>query len=78
MPQNPNSPKRPLLFALTMACASLLYSLGGRGGYCRYEPAVEIFGFWKTAKIFISVFLVVFVISYILRKLGISIDDRDK
>jgi hypothetical protein len=75
MPQNPNSPRKPLFFGLCAACATILYSTGYRG---RHHPPAAPFGFGKCALIFICVFLIAFLIAYILRKLGVPIDRSDK
>jgi hypothetical protein len=65
---NRTSPKKPLIAAFAMACLSVLYALGFRG---RYHPSVAPLSFYESARLFVIVLSVSFVIFYPLRMLGV-------
>jgi hypothetical protein len=75
MLQNPDSPKKPLLYALMVACFSVPYALGYRG---KHHQSVTPLSFVAGFKIFAVVFAIAFVVFFVLRMLGVPLDRNDK
>ena len=73
--KNPSSPKKPIIFGLTMGCVSLAYSLGYRG---KSHPSTAPMSFGGCVSAFIFVFSVSFVIAFFARNIGVPIDRSDK